>query len=148
MRILAIDYGDARTGLAVCDPGELLASPLTTITHYDPAEVARQAAQAANDAGAQRIIVGYPLNMDGSAGPRAQICQDFALTLRELTPLPVLLWDERGTTITATRYLNATDTRGKKRKQVIDAVAATVILESYLVWRKNHPGEEEPHGTL
>ena len=148
MRILAIDYGDARTGLAVCDPGELLASPLTTITHSDPAEVARQAAQAANDAGAQRIIVGYPLNMDGSAGPRAQICQDFALTLQKLTPLPVLLWDERGTTVTATRYLNATDTRGKKRKQVIDAVAATVILESYLVWRKNHPGEEEPHGTL
>ena len=148
MRILAIDYGDARTGLAVCDPGELLASPLTTITHYDPAEVARQAAQAANNAGAQRIIVGYPLNMDGSAGPRAQICQDFALTLPKLTPLPVLLWDERGTTVTATRYLNATDTRGKKRKQVIDAVAATVILESYLVWRKNHPGEEEPHGTL
>lgn len=148
MRILAIDYGDARTGLAVCDPGELLASPLTTITHYDPAEVARQAAQAANNAGAQRIIVGYPLNMDGSAGPRAQICQDFALTLQKLTSLPVLLWDERGTTVTATRYLNATDTRGKKRKQVIDAVAATVILESYLVWRKNHPGEEEPHGTL
>lgn len=148
MRILAIDYGDARTGLAVCDPGELLASPLTTITHYDPAEVARQAAQAANNAGAQRIIVGYPLNMDGSAGPRAQICQDFALTLQKLTPLPVLLWDERSTTVTATRYLNATDTRGKKRKQVIDAVAATVILESYLVWRKNHPGEEEPHGTL
>lgn len=86
--------------------------------------------------------------MDGSAGPRAQICQDFALTLQKLTPLPVLLWDERGTTVTATRYLNATDTRGKKRKQVIDAVAATVILESYLVWRKNHPGEEEPHGTL
>ena len=69
-------------------------------------------------------------------------------SLQKLTPLPVLLWDERGTTVTATRYLNATDTRGKKRKQVIDAVAATVILESYLVWRKNHPGEEEPHGTL
>lgn len=148
MRILAIDYGDARTGLAICDPGELLASPLTTITHYDPARVAEQAAEAAAGQKAQQIVVGYPLNMDGSAGPRAQLCRDFARTLSGLTAIPVTLWDERGTTVTATRYLNATDTRGKKRKQVIDSVAATVILESYLAWRKNHPGEEAPHGTL
>lgn len=148
MRILAIDYGDARTGLAICDPGEMLASPLTTITHYDPAQVAQQAAQAAASQKAQQIVVGYPLNMDGTAGPRAQLCRDFAQTLSDLTPIPVTLWDERGTTVTATRYLNATDTRGKKRKQVIDSVAATVILESYLAWRKNHPGEEAPNGTL
>ena len=148
MRILAVDYGDARTGLAICDPGELLASPLPPITHYDPAQVARQTAQTANARQARQIVVGYPLNMDGSAGPRAQLCRDFAQTLRSLTPLPVTLWDERSTTVTAARYLNDTDTRGKKRKQVIDSVAATVILESYLAWRKNHPGEEAPYGTL
>lgn len=148
MRILAVDYGDARTGLAICDAGERLASPLSTITHYDPMEVARRAAQAAAENRAEQIVVGYPINMDGSAGARAQCCRDFAQSLRELTPVPVTLWDERSTTVTAARYLNDTDTRGKRRKQVIDAVAATVILESYLAWRKNHPGEEAPHGTL
>lgn len=148
MKILAVDYGDARTGLAACDPGEMLASPVGTVEHWDPQKVAEEAAKAAKEVRAERIVVGHPLNMDGTAGPRAQLCREFAALLREASGLPVVLWDERQTTVTATRYLNATDTRGKKRKQVIDAVAATVILESYLVWRKNHPGEEEPHGTL
>lgn len=148
MKILAVDYGDARTGLAVCDPGELLASPLKTVEHWDPQKIAEQAAEAAREAGAERIVVGHPLNMDGSAGPRAQLCRDFSKRLEEISGLPVILWDERQTTVTAARYLNDTDTRGKKRKKVIDAVAATVILESYLGWRRNHPGEEEPNGTL
>lgn len=148
MKILAVDYGDARTGLAACDPGEMLASPVGTVEHWDPQKVAEQAAKAAKEVRAERIVVGHPLNMDGTAGPRAQLCREFAALLRETSGLPVVLWDERQTTVTATRYLNATDTRGKKRKRVIDAVAATVILESYLGWRKNHPGEEEPNGTL
>ncbi len=148
MKILAVDYGDARTGLAACDPGEMLASPVGTVEHWDPQKVAEQAAKAAKEVRAERIVVGHPLNMDGTAGPRAQLCREFAALLREASGLPVVLWDERQTTVTATRYLNATDTRGKKRKKVIDAVAATVILESYLGWRKNHPGEEEPNGTF
>ena len=148
MKILAVDYGDARTGLAACDPGEMLASPVGTVEHWDPQKVAEEAAKAAKEVRAERIVVGHPLNMDGTAGPRAQLCREFAALLREASGLPVVLWDERQTTVTATRYLNATDTRGKKRKKVIDAVAATVILESYLGLRKNHPGEEEPNGTL
>ena len=148
MKILAVDYGDARTGLAACDPGEMLASPVGTVEHWDPQKVAEEAAKAAKEVRAERIVVGHPLNMDGTAGPRAQLCREFAALLREASGLPVVLWDERQTTVTATRYLNATDTRGKKRKKVIDAVAATVSLESYLGWRKNHPGEEEPNGTL
>ena len=143
MKILAVDYGDARTGLAACDPGEMLASPVGTVEHWDPQKVAEEAAKAAKEVRAERIVVGHPLNMDGTTGPRAQLCREFAALLREASGLPVVLWDERQTTVTATRYLNATDTRGKKRKKVIDAVAATVILESYLGWRKNHPGEEE-----
>lgn len=144
MKILAVDYGEARTGLAVCDPGELLASPVRTISHWDPETAAAETVKTARETGAERIVVGHPLNMDGSAGERAQACRDFAALLEEKSGLPVVLWDERGTTVTAARYLNATDTRGKKRKKVIDAVAATIILESYLVWRKNHPGGGVP----
>ena len=143
MRILAVDYGDARTGLAICDPGEQLASPLGTICQRDPEKTAEAAAKAALEAGARRIVVGNPINMDGTAGERSQACRDFAALLEQKSGLPVVLWDERGTTVTAARYLNVTDTRGKKRKKVIDAMAATIILESYLVWRKNHREEGE-----
>lgn len=149
MKILAVDYGDARTGLAVCDPGEMLASPLGTIAQWDPEKTAEEVVRAAGETGAQEIVVGNPINMDGTAGARSQTCREFAALLEQKSGLPVVLWDERGTTVTAARYLNTTDTRGKKRKKVIDAVAATIILESYLAWRKNHPEEkEDTHGAL
>ena len=143
MKIMAVDFGDARTGLAVCDKMEVLASPAGVIREYNPAKTLQRVADAAREYGAQSIVVGHPLNMNGTAGERAQKCADFAKALSELVEVPVRLWDERSTTVTAHQYLNDTDTRGKKRKAVVDAVAATVILESYLNFRKNHPGQSE-----
>ena len=139
MKWLAVDYGDARTGLAVCDAGELLARPVTVIHSHKMEEVLTQTVAAARSEGAGRIVVGNPINMNGTAGPRSELCQAFADRLRVLSGLPVVLWDERSTTVSAIGILNTTDTRGKKRKAVVDAVAATLILESYLAYRKNHP---------
>ena len=97
--------------------------------------------KTAEQAGETKLCWG-PLNMDGSKGPRAQLCEEFAEQLRELVEVPVVLWDERQTTVSAIGFLNETNTRGKKRKQVIDAVAATIILENYLNYRRNHQEEE------
>ena len=141
MKILAVDYGDARTGLAVCDAGEMLASPVGVIHEWNRDRVLAAVARAAAEQRVEEIVVGNPLNMDGSAGPRPQLCHELGAALQQLVEVPVVYWDERGTTVTATRYLNVTDTRGKKRKNVVDAVAATIILESYLNWRRNHPRE-------
>ena len=141
MKILAVDYGDARTGLAVCDAGEMLASPVGVIHEWNRDRVLVAVARAAAEQRVEEIVVGNPLNMDGAAGPRSQLCHEFGAALQQLVEVPVVYWDERGTTVTATRYLNVTDTRGKKRKNVVDAVAATIILESYLNWRRNHPRE-------
>lgn len=137
MKIMAVDFGDTRTGLAACDRTEFLASPLGTIVERNFDLCAQKVAHMAKEYEIKMIVVGYPKNMNGSIGPRAEKCSLFADKLRELTGLPVELWDERATTIEATTYLNATDTRGKKRKEVIDTVAATIILESYLKYREN-----------
>ena len=139
MIIFGVDFGDVRTGWAVCGAAEMMASPAGVLTERRFDVCAEKTAEAAKNAGAEMIVVGHPKNMDGSCGPRAQLCAEFAEKLRELSGLPVVLWDERCTTVTAHRYLNDTNTRGKKRKAVVDAVAATVILESYLEYRKNHP---------
>lgn len=139
MKILAVDFGDARTGLAICESGERLASPVGVLHERRFERVVEGIAKAAVTEGAQRIVVGHPINMNGTRGPRAELCQELARQLEEATGLPVKLWDERSTTVSATQYLNLTDTRGKKRKEVVDAVAATIILESYLAYRKNNP---------
>lgn len=142
MRILAVDLGKARTGLAVCDEGERLASPAGVIQEYNREKLAAAVAEKAKSCGVGEIVVGLPRNMDGSEGESAQNARFFAEQLHLLTKLPVALQDERGTTITAHGYLNETDTRGKKRKAVVDAVAATIILEDYLMRRRNrenHP---------
>ncbi len=141
MRIMSVDFGDARTGLAMCDITEFLASPIGVIHEKRFEHAIEKVAAAANEHGAEAIIVGLPLNMNGSEGPRAELCREFAAKLGELVSVPIRMWDERQTTVSAAGYLNETDTRGKKRKAIIDAVAAVIILDSYLQWRKNHPGE-------
>ena len=139
MKILAVDLGKARTGLAVCDEGELLASPAGVIREHNRERLLEQLAREAEIRGVASIVVGLPRNMDGSEGESAQNARSFAEALARQTGLPVALRDERLTTVTAHGYLNDTDTRGKKRKSVVDAVAATVILQDYLDYRRNHP---------
>lgn len=136
MIILAVDLGKARTGLAVCDAGEVLASPLKVIHETDPDRLAEQIAQAAEGAKAQLIVVGLPRNMDGTEGESAQNARAMAEKIGEITGLPTDFCDERGTTVTAHGYMNDVNRRGKKRKAVVDAVAATVILENYLEMRR------------
>ena len=137
MKIMAVDLGDARTGLACCDKAEMLASPAGVIHEKNQNALLKKVAAAAKEHGAEEIVVGYPKNMDNTVGERAEKCEQFAEKLRELAKVPVTLWDERGTTVSAHGFLNVTDTRGKKRKAVVDAVAAVIILESYLAYRKN-----------
>lgn len=135
MKIMAVDYGDARTGIAVCDRTEFLASPVGTVEEKDPAILAMKIAHLANEYEVGEIVIGYPVNMNGTVGPRAEKCKAFAALVESVTELPVRMWDERSTTVEAHGYLNATNVRGKKRKAVVDTVAATIILESYLEYR-------------
>lgn len=137
MIILAVDYGDARTGIAVCDKGEMLASPVTVICETYMPKVAAAISDLALQKHAELVVVGCPVNMDGSFGSRAEKCTELADFLRTEYGLEVATWDERMTTVEAHRALNETNTRGKKRKSVVDAVAATIILDDYLRYRKN-----------
>jgi putative Holliday junction resolvase len=138
MIILAVDYGDTRTGLARCDKAEMLAVPHSVITERNAARLAAKIDDEARKIGAELIVVGNPINMDGTKGSRSEKCTAFADELGAVTGLPVKMWDERSTTVSAAYYLNQTDVRGKKRKAVIDAVAAVIILESFLAARKNN----------
>ena len=142
MKILAVDYGDSRTGLAVCDPGEVLATPLKPqIEEKAMAKVAARICEAAREQRAELIVVGLPRNMDGTEGESAKNAREIGALLEEAAGLPVAFVDERGTTVTAHGYLNDTNTRGKRRKAVVDAVAATVILQNYLDYRRLHKPE-------
>ena len=138
LKIMAVDYGDARTGLAACDRTEFLASPIGVIQEYNFENTVKKVSYAVEEYAVQMVVVGHPLNMDGTAGERAQKCALFAEKLKALVDVPVVLWDERSTTVSAHQVLNETNTRGKKRKEVVDAVAATIILESYLNYRRNN----------
>lgn len=136
-KIMSIDFGDTRTGLAVSDPGRLLASGVGYISPGGIVKTADAVAAEALERGISALIVGLPKNMNGSEGPRAGRCREFADLLRARLDIPVVLVDERLTTVEATRYLNATDTRGKKRKGAIDSLAAEIILQSALERLKN-----------
>ena len=137
MVILSVDYGDVRTGVAVCDKNELLASPVGVITERNADRLAERLTELAARQRAEQIVLGLPKNMDGTEGFRAQACRAFAALLEQTAGVPVVLRDERLTTVSAHNYLNATDTRGKKRKDTVDAVSAVIILEDYLAYRKN-----------
>ena len=133
---MSVDVGTARTGVALSDKGEGFAFPKCVITEYNREKLLEKLTDKAKELGAEMIVVGYPKNMDGSEGFKAKECAEVAERLRETTGLPVELWDERCTTISAHTALNYTDTRGKKRKAVVDAVAATIILEDFMKRRK------------
>ena len=136
MKIMAVDLGQVRTGLAVSDPTEQLASPVGTITEKNTDKLLEKVAAAAREQGVQQLVVGHPRNMDGSRGESARRAETFAASLEKAAALPGVLWDERMTTVSAIGYLNQTDTRGKKRKAVVDTVAATIILQDYLDSRR------------
>ena len=131
-KIMGVDFGDVRTGIAVSDLSRMIASGRGYIS---PGGIDKTADAVACDAREQvvvAIIVGLPVNMDGSHGSRAQRCEKFACFLKERLDIPVAVFDERMTTMTASRYLNETGTHGKKRKQVIDTLSAQIILQNCL----------------
>ena len=136
MKIMAVDLGRVRTGLAISDQTEFLATPIGTVTERDRDRLLVYVAAAVREHGAEKIVVGLPKNMDGSQGESAQNATAFAEQLQQMTGLPVVLWDERLTTASAIGFLNETNVRGKKRKAVVDAVAAVIILENYLQRRR------------
>ncbi len=138
MIIMSVDLGKARTGIAVCDKTEFLASPYTVIFEKSPAKLTEKIAVCAKAVKAELIVVGLPKNMDGTEGESATNARAVAKQLEELTGLKTEMQDERGTTITAHNFLNTTNTRGKKRKNVVDEVAATIILQDFLDKRKRN----------
>jgi len=137
MRIMAIDYGDTRTGLAVSDRSGTLAGEAWTFIERNPEVLAKTVMQAARERQVERIVLGLPRNMDGSEGPRAEKSRAFAAFLEAEGAPEVILWDERRTTVSADAILMRTGKRGKKKKKVLDAVAASLILEGYLASLRN-----------
>ena len=143
MRIMAIDYGDARTGVALSDPTGFLAGQTFLIKSRKQEVVLEELAALVQRQGAQELVMGYPRNMDGTLGPRAEKYAAFARRLEEATGLPVALWDERRTTVDAHRILGEQGVRAKNRKDKIDSGAATLILEGYLDWKRLQAQRQE-----
>ena len=136
MKIMAIDYGDAHTGIAVSDALLTLAGFTTVITAYRPDIVIAEVQKLIAEHGVTELVLGHPLNMDGTRGPRAEKAEGFAEMLRTATSLPVTLWDERRTTIAAHNILMTNGKNARQRKKTVDAVAASLMLEGYLTFRK------------
>ena len=134
MRVLAIDYGDARTGIAISDARGMIVGQTTVIHSRNAKKTADEIAKLVRQVGAEKLVMGFPRNMDGSEGPRAELYRDFAALVEEVTAMPVVLWDERRTTVEAHNILSAHNYHGQKRKNTVDAVAASLILEGYLAF--------------
>ncbi len=131
-KYLGVDYGDKRTGIAECDISGLLASAVGTFCEGGMRKTAERVAKEAKERGCVKIVIGMPRNMDGSFGERTQVVHAFADILAELTDIPLDFYDERMTTMAAYRFLDASGTFGKKRKDAIDALSAELILQNYI----------------
>lgn len=136
MKIMAIDYGDARTGIAISDSLGMLTGFTTVIHEYNKDKVAAAIGELIKVHGVTELVMGFPRNMNGTEGPRADLYREFAALLESTTGMKVILWDERRTTVDAHRILSENNIRGKKRKNTVDAVAASLILEGYLAFKK------------
>jgi len=134
-RVMGVDYGDARTGIAISDLLCSIVGSATVIHSRNPEKTAAQILELIQKHDVGEIVVGLPKNMNGTEGPRAELCRAFAHRLEEATGLKVVLWDERRTTVEAHNILSEHNYHGKKRKDTVDAVAASLILEGYLAFR-------------
>ncbi|MCI5892897.1 MAG: Holliday junction resolvase RuvX [Clostridiales bacterium] len=132
MKILGIDFGDSRTGFAISDELGFGASTLDNFKSHSIIKVADYAAQLAEELGAEKIVLGFPKNMNGTVGERGEKTQRLKEELSKRTDIPVILWDERLTTVSAHNLMNVTNVRGKKRKESVDSISAAFILQSYL----------------
>ena len=136
MRIMAIDYGDAHTGIAISDPTGFLAGTTTTIHSRKAEVVLEELVKLVRQYQVEELVMGFPRNMDGTEGPRADLYRAFADQVEEATGMKPVLWDERRTTIDAHRILFESGKNAKKRKKTVDAVAASLILEGYLDFKR------------
>ena len=141
MKIMGIDYGDARTGVAISDLLCTLVGSATVVPSRNTEKAIADIVRLAQENQVGEIVVGLPKNMDGTEGERAEKSRKLGKTLQIWSGLPVRMWDERQTTCAAADLLDESGTFGSRRKEILDSVSATVILDDYLAWRKEHPGE-------
>lgn len=132
MRIMGIDYGDARTGLAVSDAMNILVGEAWTVNQWDANSLADEIIAEANARSVERFVLGLPKNMDGTEGARAEKCREFASLLASKADIPIVMWDERRSSVEAHAILHANGKKEKKHRKTVDAVAASLILEGYL----------------
>lgn len=135
MKVMGIDYGDARTGVAISDLLCSIVGSTTVLPSRNKEKLLADLLRLIREHSVTTLVVGLPKNMDGTEGPRAELCREFAKQLEEATGLEVVLWDERRTTVEAHNILSAHNYHGQKRKNTVDAVAASLILEGYLAFR-------------
>ena len=141
MKVLAIDYGDARTGVAISDLTGTIVGYTTVIHSWNREKTIAELARLDKEHRPDRVVMGFPRNMDGTEGPRADLYRAFAADREKTLGKKIVLWDERRTTVEAHNILSESGYHGKKRKNTVDAVAASLILEGYLAFLRNHPAE-------